>query len=324
MEPLEKNEEVILVGAGDMAIEYAKVLDAMKINYKIIGRGEESAKRCEEISKHGVVRGGIENYIHSIETIPRFAIVTVYPLSLKTVTLSLLEAGVKNILVEKPAGMNLEELSAVSECAKENKANVFVAYNRRFYASVQHARKMISEDGGVTSFNFEFTEWSHKIEGLPKPKEELENWFMANSTHVIDLAFFLGGKPREISTYVCGSLPWYSKASAFAGAGITEENAVFSYKANWESAGRWSVEVLTKKHKFLFEPLEQLKLQNRGEIQVTQVVLDDELDRRFKAGLYKQVEAFFDANYADMIDIHEHKKIAEFYDQMERTGQLTK
>lgn len=318
------NKDVILVGAGEMAVEYSKVMTAMGINYIIVGRGEESATNCEKLTGHRVLRGGIEKYISENTDLPDKAIVTVYPLSLKNVTIQLINSGIKKILVEKPAGMNLDEIIELSDFAHYNKAEVFVAYNRRFYASVDKARKMIEEDGGVTSFNFEFTEWSHKIEGLKKPKEELEGWFMANSTHVVDLAFFLGGEPKEISSFVHGGLSWYSKASAFSGAGITENGAVFSYTANWESAGRWSVEVLTKKHKFIFEPLEQLKIQNRGEIQVSEVELDDEVDVKFKAGLYKQVEAFLNDDYEKMIDIQEHRRNAEIYEIMENNGNISR
>ena len=74
----------------------------------------------------------------------------------------------KNILVEKPAGLNKQKIMEVSELAKEKDAQVYVAYNRRYYASVLKAQEIIAEDGGVTSFNFEFTEWAHVIEKLQK------------------------------------------------------------------------------------------------------------------------------------------------------------
>ena len=126
-------------------------------------------------------------------------------------------------------------------------AKVFIAYNRRFYRAVSEAKRLIEGDGGVTSFNFEFTEWSHEIERLSKAPGVKEKWFLGNSTHVVDLAFFLGGKPSEISCYTQGGTDWHPTASLFSGAGVSEHGALFSYNANWESAGRWGVEVLTKK-----------------------------------------------------------------------------
>ena len=50
----------------------------------------------------------------------------------------------------------------------------------------------------------------------------------------------------------------------FSGAGISISGALFSYQANWQSAGRWSVEILTKKNRLILCPLEELKVQKRG------------------------------------------------------------
>ena len=46
-----------------------------------------------------------------------------------------------------------------------------VGFNRRFYSSVLKAKDIIHEDGGVKSFFFEFTEWSHVIAGLKNPDD---------------------------------------------------------------------------------------------------------------------------------------------------------
>ena len=51
---------------------------------------------------------------------------------------------------------------------------------------------MIAEDGGVTSFHFEFTEWSHQIQHLQKAPGVMDHWVLGNSSHVLDLAFHLG------------------------------------------------------------------------------------------------------------------------------------
>ena len=40
-------------------------------------------------------------------------------------------------------------------------------------------------------------------------------------------------------------------AALVAGAGVTENGALFSYHANWEAPGRWSVEIMTKKRRLM-------------------------------------------------------------------------
>lgn len=310
--------DILLVGAGYMAREYAKVLTGMGRTFQVVGRGEESAKTFEKETGCAVIRGGIENYKFSSDSIADYAIVTVNPLALKNTAINLIGKGIKHILLEKPGAMNVMELEAIQDAAEANGCNVYVGYNRRFYASVVEAKRRIEADGGITSFNFEFTEWADVVESANKPLDELQEWFMANSTHVVDLAFYLGGFPENISCYVSGRLPWYAKASAFAGAGRTDKGAIFSYKANWDSAGRWSVEALTAKHKYIFEPLEKLKIQDKGSVKVYDVELDDSLDTKYKPGIYLQTMAFLNEDVDIINSIEEQVKYARIYAVMEK------
>ena len=207
-------------------------------------------------------------------------------------TLLLLKHGIKRILVEKPAGLNVAEIGDIAAFAHASDAKVFVAYNRRFYAATTAAQEIIARDGGVTSFNFEFTEWSHLIESLTTPAIVKESWFLANSTHVIDLAFFLGGNPCQMSSYVSGSLSWHPAAAVFTGAGQSESGALFSYQANWAAPGRWGVEMLTSAHRLIFRPMEQLHVQKLGSVAISKLEIADGIDLDFKPGLYRQVESF--------------------------------
>jgi len=191
---------------------------------------------------------------------------------------------VKSILLEKPGAIRKEQLLELQTLASQQNATVVIGYNRRFYQATEKAKEIIKEDGGVTSFNFEFTEWSHVIETLEKPKKVFENWFLANSTHVVDLAFFLGGKPKEICSYTSGGLKWHKSSSIFAGAGISESGALFSYQANWAAPGRWSVEVLTKKHRLIFRPMEKLQIQNIGSVATEEAEMDYSMDDKYKPG----------------------------------------
>ena len=141
-----------------------------------------------------------------------------------------------------------------------------------------------------------------------------ENWFLANSSHVVDLAFYLGGKPKEISTYTAGGLAWHPSASIFAGAGVSENGALFSYQANWESAGRWSVEILTKEHRLILRPLEKLQVQKRGSVKVDFVEgIDYTLDEKYKPGLYLQTKKFITGNIQQVMNISEHSSVVKHY-----------
>ena len=310
-------KNVWLIGAGPMAQDYIKVLEGLNTDFTVIGRGKETAQKCEKATGCEVVIGGLESFLAMKSKVCSHAIVSVGVEKLYETTKELLNYGVKHILVEKPAGLHKEEFEDLVQITQEKEANVFVAYNRRFYAAVIEAQKIINEDAGVTSFNFEFTEWGHVIAPLQKAEGVKEKWFLGNSTHVVDLAFFLGGEPKEICSFTSGNLEWHPSASAFSGAGKSDKNALFSYHANWESAGRWSVEVLTTEHRLILRPMEKLQIQKRGEIAQDFVEeIDYSLDDTYKPGLYLQTKYFLEEKTDDFCTIEDQLNMYNTYANM--------
>jgi predicted dehydrogenase len=284
-----------IIGAGTIAQEYAKVLNALNKQYQIIGRGEEKARQVEEALGCKVITGGLDSFLTSNPELPEAAIVATNLGSLAPNTMALVKYGVKRILCEKPGFLFPEECEKVAKVAKDNNAEVFQAYNRRFFASVMEAERIIAEDGGLKSFNFEFTEWGHVIAKYNKPQDELKNWFYANSTHVVDLAFFLGGTPVEMINYSKDEADWH-KPINFAGAGRTDKDVLFNYQANWDAPGRWAVELLTSQHRIYLKPMEQLQLQDKGSVKIYPVEIDDHLDKEFKPGFYLETKAFLEGD----------------------------
>ena len=174
-----------LIGAGQMAQDYAKVLKALDVQFEIIGRGVESASIFYSYTGIPVKTGGVSQVLKA-QKAPDTAIVAVGVEQLAETTAELIQSGTKRILLEKPGGLNINELKLLADIAVKNNANVWLAYNRRFYASTMKAEELINRDGGVSSVQFEFTEWSHKICDLQNVAEVKKYWFLGNSTHVVD------------------------------------------------------------------------------------------------------------------------------------------
>jgi predicted dehydrogenase len=316
-----KTDKVWIIGAGAMTREYLKVLKALGIDALVIGRSQENCQKIKAEFGCDVLSDGLTAFLQSNPIIPLKAIVAVGIEALKDVTIELLNFGVKHILLEKPGVAYVNEINELAALVKTSNAQILLAYNRRFYASVLKAEELIKEDGGISSFNFEFTEWSHIIRTLHKTKAEWHNWFLGNSTHVVDTAFFLGGKPEKLSAYYNGTLDWHPASANFCGAGISTEGALFSYHANWEAPGRWVIEILTKKRRFLFKPMESLQVQILGSLAVNPVELDDALDKDFKPGLFLQTESFIRGDYSRFCNIEEqYYMIRAFYTKMSGYG----
>lgn len=308
--------KTILVGAGPMAVQYALVLNGMKVDFLVVGRGSKSAAAFKEKTGKDVIQGGLDSFLESTLNIET-AIVSTGVESLADNTISLIKSGCKRILVEKPAGMTASEIEEVQREADEHECEVLVAYNRRFYQSVKTAQEMIKEDGGITSLHFEFTEVGFKIKDIQKAPGVKENWFLANSTHVVDLAFFIAGKPKEMSCYRAGTTSWHPSAAQFTGAGLTEGGCLFSYHANWDGPGRWSLDLVTPKRRLILAPMEGLKVQVLGSFQIEEVELPSSPDSKFKPGLYQQTKAFLN-NSSDerFCSIQETTSLLPIYKKM--------
>lgn len=309
-------KSVWLVGSGGMAVDYFKVLHALDCQIIVIGRGEESARKFEAQCNHPVVIGGLANFLAKNPPVPDAAIVAVGVEALASTAITLLQAGVRRILLEKPGALSRAEIEALQAEARECNAEVIIAYNRRFFASALAAQQMIKEDGGVQSFSFEFTEWGHVIEGLTKAPGVKEAWLLGNSTHVIDLAFYLGGEPSELNVFTAGALSWHSSAAVFSGAGRTNCGALFSYQANWGAPGRWGVEILTSERRLIFRPMETLQVMKRGSVSIEPVAVDISLDQAFKPGLYEQTHRFLAGGFEGMCSLTDQVKQWPLYEQI--------
>ena len=313
------NKRVLIVGAGPMAEAYTKVLADMNVSISVVCRSEDSAQKFKEKTGYHPVAGGLDQWLklHTTSDVTEAIVATPVEMLYDNVV-SLLNSGIKKILVEKPGGINKLQLQNLSALSEKANAEVYIAYNRRFYESVFQAERIIKEDGGIQSLLFEFTEWSHVIEPLQKGEGVKEKWFLANSTHVVDLAFFLIGYPEALHAITRGegSLDWHPTASRFAGCGMSDKGVIFSYLSDWQAPGRWAVEILTSHHRLYLKPMEQLMIQKKGSVAVQPFELNDALDKTYKPGLYPMTKAFLDSQFARLCTLKDQVNMMDVYYKM--------
>jgi predicted dehydrogenase len=116
---------------------------------------------------------------------------------LSTIAIACLGAG-KHVLVEKPGGRNLAEVSAVSEAAATARRVVKVGYNHRFHPAVLKAREIVDR-GELGQLMFMRGRYGHG--GRPGYEREWRfersvssgGQLVDQGSHLIDLAhWFLG------------------------------------------------------------------------------------------------------------------------------------
>jgi predicted dehydrogenase len=311
---MSERPEILLVGVGKMGLAYAAILKELGKPFVALGRGEESAHKFQSSTGVRASTGLLASQLASLDRAPATAIVAVDTVESFSVIRTLLRHGVRNLLIEKPGAVTPDQIRRIGALASASRASVAVAYNRRFLESVRKARELIDQDGGLKTIRFEFTERSRRIAALGRDPAELAQWFLANSTHVVDLAFFLAGSlPEKMHAISSGGLSWHPSGSRFAGAGRFKNGAIFSYHADWEAPGNWGIELTTRARKLVFQPLETLREQG---LDVEEIVLADDLDRRFKPGVYRQLVAFLTGEEENRLcTIEEHCAALAWYER---------
>ncbi|MBN8444752.1 MAG: Gfo/Idh/MocA family oxidoreductase [Gammaproteobacteria bacterium] len=308
---------MIIVGAGNMGLEYAKVLTAQKIKFGIICRDHNKENYIRTTYGYEISSGGLSNYIlaNSVN-IPSSAIVCVPVDQLFDVTKELLVWGVKNVLIEKPGSLYKHELEQLARLAHDTGSDVRIGYNRRFYASVLELKKILKQEK-LVAVNFEISEWEHVVAIDPSSDITKQRWFLANTSHVVDLVFHLAGLPESINCYSSGCLDWHNSASRFTGAGRFSGNVLFSYSGYWDCPGRWSVEFLTNSKKYIFRPLEKLQIQEKASVAISEVLgIDYSLDIDFKPGLYMQTKSFVSRQFEELCSLSEQIECFSYYERI--------
>lgn len=282
--------KILVIGAGLIGQEYARILHDLKVDFVNLCKSKESGSVFREKTGFEAIHGGLDQNRNILIEFTHF-IVACDVESAYSITTILFEHNCKNILLEKPGTLSIEQFSNLYSRFPGLELSVYIAYNRRNYSSVLKAMELAKEDEGIISAYFDFTEWSHVIEKSNKSDILLKNWFFGNSTHVIDTVFFMIGKPEKLQPISMSKLSWH-KPSVFVGSGISKNNVPFSYHSNWQSAGRWNIEIKTKKRALRLMPMEQLFEQKIGSLLWDEIKIANEKDSAFKPGFYQQVYEF--------------------------------
>jgi predicted dehydrogenase len=284
---------ILIVGAGSIAREYIDVCLSLGTEPLVVTRGKDRAETLrQDIQSITVIDGGLQSYLED-HSPPNRAILATPIESLASHCQALIRNGVERILAEKPLALQPNKARDLLQTAEQHAADVYIGYNRRMYASVRRAADIIDEDGGVLSMTMDFTEAIARLDTSKYADPVLRHWGIANSSHVIDTAFYLCGDVEKIRANQEGSaVDWHSAGSVFYGSGRTVRDVPFSYHANWGAPGRWKIEINTADRKLLFAPMERLQVQQNGSFELTEADVDYTLDEEFKPGFYRQTAAF--------------------------------
>ena len=281
----------------------------MGLKFSVVARSEESATKFKLMHNiESIYGGGIQTALSkATKMLPKFVIVSTSHSSLFDISKLLIRNKIENVLIEKPAALSIEECEQYKQCLEESSSNIQVAYNRRCLPSVSRLKEEIKTDP-LRYVHFNFSEWIDVVETDGHEDESLKNWFFINCTHIIDLAFFVMGRPKTLNSQVSGGLPWHPTGHNFAGSGTAVNGCLFSFNSIWGSPSRWELEFYSQNAKYVLSPVEIL---SKYETIGNKEVLANSNDGAFKPGLYEQVYTFL--NGANICSLDEHLENLDIY-----------
>jgi predicted dehydrogenase len=238
-------------------------------------------------------------------TVVNLVIVSATPDQLAEIAQACLEAG-KDVLVEKPAGINAAELRALAARAQHLGRKVRVGFNHRFHPAMQKAAAMI-EDGAVGELMYIRGRYGHGGR-LGYDKEWRADRAIAGGGELIDQGFHLIDLARwylnrEI-VHVSGSVHTYFWNMA------VEDNAFMHLRTQAGQTAFLHVSWTEWKNLFSFEIFGKLgKLQidglggSYGLEQLTHYAMSAEMGPPATAvWQFPQVDKSFDAEFAAFVD----------------------
>lgn len=252
-----KRKDLVIVGTGPMAAAHAEALNKIGITPNIVGRRPESAEMFSTQYGLAVVSSNLGDYLKHNRR-PSHAIIAVPIPALETVAQTLIDYGVTEILLEKPGALNVSSLLQMSNFARQKSVNVWIAYNRRFLDSTDYVLSTLAGGNRLLSIECEFNERIDELQELGHSPEVLARWLIANSSHVLDLAIFLGGFPKLLFNKPTGRLDWHESAATFNATGTTPSGATVAFRADWRNIGNWRLKLETSETGLQMGPLEEV------------------------------------------------------------------
>lgn len=284
-----KKTNTLLIGAGPIGTEYVKSLIVNGINFEVYTRSEETAEKLLLTTGKKAITGrqgllDLKRYESVIICTPAE---TLFHLTKKC-----LDAGVQKILLEKPGLLNSTECKLLEKDYGQQIDKVLVAYNRRFYPSVEKLDKLTNGGSDILSIHGDFTELYHNIlESNRFSTNVLQHWGIANSSHVLDLVQYFAGNFQQLKRNNQGSLRPHFGAAYMSAIGITDKEVQVSLRADWRSAGRWGLWVYTHDAVYILQPLEKLFKMKKGEFSVEEIEITD-VTQSIKLGIHGVCTAF--------------------------------
>lgn len=278
--------KVAIIGAGNMAREHIKAFSDIPC-VEVVGICNRTRAKAQVLADEYNIKT-VADTIDELynKTQANLVVVTVYETAMLKTAVAALDHPWA-LLVEKPPGYSLDQISSLIAATEEKNRTVMVALNRRFLSSTKAVAQSLDVQAGPRHINV-FDQQSLALARELKHETEVVNhWMYANSIHLVDYIRFLGrGQITEVNVTNAWNPDNFQVACAFV---KFDSGDTATYQGIWEAPGPWAVSVTTPTIRWEMRPLEQATYQVPPSRTQHQIEMSEH-DKNFKPGFREQAE----------------------------------
>ena len=278
--------KVAIVGAGSMAREHARAFAAVP-GVTLAGIASRTRAKAEALAQEFQIPA-VYDSVNALRagTSADLVVVTVFETAMKEIALASF-AHPWTVLLEKPAGYDLQQAEEIHAAAARAGRRVFVALNRRFMSSTRAALEDLAANPGPRLIHVQDQQSFEGAEGFGHPAVVVENWMYANSIHLVDyLRAFGRGRVARVTPVI----PWRGRDTRWMLVKVEMESGdVGVYEGIWQGPGPWAISVSTALKRWEMRPLEEATYQLANSRRREPVEVHA-WDREFKPGFRRQAE----------------------------------
>lgn len=286
-----ENISVAVVGAGSMAREHIRAFASLT-GVTVTGIFSRTRARAETLANEFAIAGVADSIEDLYETTKADLIVIAVPEMAANAVAKAAFSFPWAVLMEKPAGYDLNDAEDIAAAAAGRKAPVMVGFNRRFYSSSLAVKADLETRPNEHRFIHVQDQQSYaEARRYNHPESVVEKFMYANSIHLIDMIMAFG---RGSVSRVSRITPWLGGNTEVMLAHIEFDSGDSAlYEGVWQGPGPWACAVSTVGRRWTMQPLEQATFQNSGERLRTTLETSED-DRAFKPGFRLQARAAVD------------------------------
>ncbi len=243
---------IAIIGCGYIAHEHAKVLTSLGV--KILAASDINIQRLHEFQVKFNVSFIYDSWREMIENKNIDALwVTVSWNFIDKILLDVLKIR-KPVFFEKPIALSSEKIKMAIEQFPEMLDKVQIGYNRRFYDFVPRIKQYIKKFE-INSIEVHIPESTQGV----YDKNLLRFLFLQNSSHIIDLLYYLLDKPKILVDKIYRKETIDKVPLGYNGL-LTANSIPIHLIANWDSPSNFGIKFHTKHSLIELLPVEKASI----------------------------------------------------------------